>query len=212
MIAILFRTLIIYILLCVAMRWMGKRQIGELELSELIFTLLISEIAALPIGDPDLPLLNAILPGCFLVSAEVLIAGWKQKSQKLESTLDGDPVYLIYKGRILQRKLEENRISIGELLSEIRQKGIGDIREIDYCILESNGKVSILEKQDRGHGGIAHVLVADGVLQKENLDALGLDPERIGKACGPGGEKSVFLLTIDDDGKINRIEKEKGSE
>ena len=130
MASILIRTILIYLLLSFSLRIMGKRQIGELDASELVSTLLISELAAIPIDDPDIPLFNAIIPMLFILSLEIIISTLKNRSEKIKSVLDGNPIYIIYKGKILQNALKENRISINELLSEMRIQGIGDISEI----------------------------------------------------------------------------------
>ena len=105
MVSIIIRTAIIYILLSFELRIMGKRQIGELDVSELVSTLLISELAAIPIDDPDIPLLNAIIPMLFILSAEILLSTVKNKSEKLKRIIDGEPTYIIYKGRLLQSAL-----------------------------------------------------------------------------------------------------------
>ena len=147
MASIFIRTVIIYVLLSFSMKIMGKRQIGELDVSDLISTLLISELAAIPIDDPDIPLFNAIIPILFIVSLEIIISSMKNKSNRIKKYVEGQPAFIIYKGRLLQETLRENRISINELLCEMRIQGIGDIRDIDYCSLEANGKLSILKKQ-----------------------------------------------------------------
>lgn len=209
MVSIFFRVVIVYTLLSLGMRWMGKRQIGELELSELICTLLISEIAALPIGDPELPLMNALLPILFLGAAEVLLAGWKQKSPKIERALDGEADYLIYQGKIRQKALEENRISLSELLSEMRTQGIGSPADLRYCILESNGKLSMLKKEATQDNGIAHILICDGVPQVKNRAALGIGEEKWREMLGEDRAEDIFLLTADDGGRIEKIRKER---
>ena len=100
MMNLLFKGMIIYLSVIIAMRFMGKRQIGELEINELVSTLLVSEIAAMPITEPDIPLLNAIIPILFIVSAEILIAYLKNKSKGVKKIIEGNPAYLVYKGKI----------------------------------------------------------------------------------------------------------------
>ena len=123
MVSIFIRTFIIYILLSVTLKTMGKRQIGELDVNELVSTLLISEIAAIPIDDPDLPLMNAIIPITFILSIEIILSHAKTKSNKLKKYVEGRPAFIIYKGKINQKELKENRISINEFLSEMRNQG-----------------------------------------------------------------------------------------
>ena len=145
MVAIVIRCLIMYILLTFSMRIMGKRQIGELDVGDLVSTLLISELAAIPIDDPDIPLLNAVIPILLLISLEIIISTIKNRSRLIKKAVEGRPVYIIYKGRILEDELIKNRISINELLGEMRGQNIFDISEIKYGIIEQNGIISFFK-------------------------------------------------------------------
>ena len=207
MASILVRTVIIYILLSFSLRIMGKRQLGELDVMELVSTLLISELASIPIDDPDIPLLNAIIPILLILSAEVILSTLKNKSEKLKETLEGKPVYIIYKGRLLQDALKENRISINELLSEMRTQGIGDISEVNYAIMEQNGSLSLLKKSV---DNLAHTVIIDGKVMSTALKALGYDERWLEKRLKEAKTKvdDVFLLTVTDSGEINIILKE----
>ncbi len=211
MASILIRTVIIYILLSFSLRIMGKRQLGELDVMELVSTLLISELASIPIDDPDIPLLNAIIPILLILSAEVILSTIKNKSEKLKETLEGKPIYIIYKGRLLQDALRENRISVNELLSEMRTQGIGDISEVNYAILEQNGSMSILKKNG---DELAHTIIIDGHLVSEGLKPLGYDERWLEKQLAKQrvGTKDVFLMTVTDSGEINIILKEEKRE
>ena len=204
----LIRTGIVYILLTLTLRLMGKRQIGELDIGDLVSTLLISELAAIPIDDPDIPLLNAIIPITFIFSVEILLSTLKNKSEKLKSALDGDACFIIYKGRLSQRALLENRLSINEVLAAIRGSGVGDISEVEYAILEQNGTISVLE---RGKSNLAHAVIIDGELTgyaHQKQPAGERDIRRTLKKKGLRQDE-VFLMTVDDDGKTNIIKKEK---
>ena len=128
---------------------MGKRQLGELDVSDLVSTLLVSEIASIPIDDPDIPLLNAVLPILFILAVEVILSTMKNKSEKLKGFMEGKPTYIIYKGRLLQKILKDNRISLNELMSEMRSQGVGSIDEIEYATIEQNGTISIFKKRKR---------------------------------------------------------------
>lgn len=206
MVSILVRTIIIYLILAFSLRLMGKRQLGELDVGELVSTLLISELAAIPIDDPDIPLLNAIIPMLFILSSEILISTLKNKSEKIKRTIDGSPVYIIYKGRLLQEVLDENRISINELLSEMRSQGYGDISEIYYGIIEQNGSLSLLKRNEET---LAHTIIADGYVMKKNLALCGYDERWLKKRLSEKGTKieKIFLMTVTDDGIISVIEK-----
>ena len=212
MASIFFRTVIVYILLLFSIKMMGKRQIGELEVSELISALIMSEIAALPIADSDIPLLNAVIPILFIVSLEIIISSVKNKSEKLKKYIDGEPSFIIYKGRLMQKSLIENRISINELLSEFRLQGIGDIKEVYYAVLEQNGKISVIERGKSEK--IAHTIIVDQEIKEESLSRLGLSRKWLDKALKSmkTNPEEIFLMTVDDNNIINIIKKEENSE
>jgi uncharacterized membrane protein YcaP (DUF421 family) len=191
------------------LRVMGKRQIGELEVSELVTTLLISEIGALPISDKDIPLIPSIIPILFIASAEVIISFWKNKSEALKRVVEGEPVYIIYKGSLKQKALAENRISINEVLAEMRIQGIADLCEVRYAILEQNGKLSFLKESDSPK--ISKTLVIDSKLDEVNIREAGLNKKWLDDRLKERRIKlsDVFLMTVNEDGKINLIEEEK---
>jgi len=207
MAAIFVRTIIIYILLSFSMKIMGKRQIGELDVSDLISTLLISELAAIPIDDPDIPLFNAIVPILFIAALEIIIPSLKNKYAKIKKYIEGQPAFVIFKGKLLQETLKENRISINELLSELRTQGIGDIRDVDYCYLEPNGKLSILKKQNP-IGLVAHPIIIDGEYNENEIRLLKMTENDISLLCKEKSRENIFLLTVDDLGNTNIIIKE----
>ena len=207
MVSIVVRTVIIYALLLFALRIMGKRQLGELDAGELVSALLISEFATIPIDDPDIPLVNAILPILLILSLEILLSTIKNKSEKLKHTIEGRPTYIIYKGRLLQNALVENRISINEILSEIRSQGIGDMEEVGYAILEQNGTLSVLKKSD---GEIAHSIVIDGEIIKDTLLPLGYNEKWLERKLEDAklSLREVFLMTVTESGETKIIRKD----
>ena len=209
MISIFIRTIIIYIILNIMLKIMGKRQIGELEVNELVTTLLISELGALPISDADIPLLPSLIPILFIVSAEVLISALKNKSAFLKKAIEGQPSYIIYKGRLCQKALAENRISINEVLTEMRIQGISDIKEIRYAILEQNGKLSFLKESDSPN--ITKAIVIDTVPEQRVLKQEGLSEEWLSKKLKEENVSisDIFLMTVNENGEINIIKKEK---
>ena len=208
MATILIRTVIIYCILMLAMKIMGKRQIGEFEVSELVSTLLISELAAISICDASIPILYSIIPLLFILSVEVLLSFIKNKSRRLKQIIEGTPTYIIYKGRILQQALSENRISINEILSEMRIQGIADLSDVEYAVLEPNGKMSFIKKDIIG--GLAHVIITDQEIEESNLKALGYNEGWLDKRLADKGLKAdeVFLMTVNDCGEVKIIEKE----
>ncbi len=204
MTSIFFRTAIIFIVLSLCMKLMGKREIGELEVGELVTTLLVSEICSIPIDDPDIPLMNAIIPVIFIVSCEVIISFIKNKSRRLKKIIDGSATFLIKKGSINQEALLDNRISIEEFFAAIRQNGVGSISDIEYCILEANGKISVIQKDCKFN----HIIISDGEVIKEAVCKMGFDEKWLKKHLGKLNAKDVFLMTLDDDGTTNIILKE----
>lgn len=212
MAAIFIRTIIIYFLLSFSLRIMGKRQLGELDISELVSTLLVSEVASLPIADPDIPLLNAIIPILLIVCLEIMISSVKNKSEKLKKLVEGEPIFIIYKGKLRQRALRENRISVNELLCEIRGQGIGDISDVYYAILEQNGKMSILERGEKEN--LAHIIIIDKEVNTKGLSELGYNEGWLRNQLSRHKARisDVFLMTVDDNGKTNVIKRELDNE
>lgn len=207
MTSIVVRTIIVYVILTFSLRIMGKRQLGELDVGELVSTLLISEIASIPIDDPDIPLMNAIIPILFILAVEIILSTIKNKSEKMKEIIEGKPQYIIYKGRLLQKSLNDNRISLNELLSEMRTQGVGDIEEVYYAAIEQNGSLSILKKDG---SPMAHAIIIDGKILESNLKAHGYDERWLKKRLSESHAKQsdVFLMTVKDDGTINLILRE----
>ncbi len=222
MLTCLIRTVIIYLFLVLAIRTTGKRQIGELEISELVSTFLLSEIASAPIGNQEIPLSFAILPILTIISLEVIVSFLNTRSALMKKLFLGSPIILIRGGRLQQKELSKARMSVEELLSELRQNGVASIEEVAYAILENNGKLSVtphakhkpLTPEDLHLGaeesGIAHAIVVDGVIKKEALDSVGQSKDWLNKILRRNNYKleEIFLLTVDDLGKTCIIKKE----
>ena len=206
--SILIRTIFTFLLLILSLKLMGKRQIGELEINELVSTLLISEIAAMPITEPDIPLLNAIIPILFIMSAEILISRLKNKTRAVKKILEGNPTYLIYKGKLRQGELDYNRISLNELLREMRKQSIFNLTDVDYAVLEECGNISFYEKDTSSV--MAHYLVIDGETDKKLLKMLGLNDRWLEKTLKEQKTslEKTFLLSLDDQGTVSLIRKE----
>ena len=210
MVTILFRTVIIYLILTVTMRIMGKRQLGELEPSELVTTFLLSEIASLPITNLDIPVMFAVIPIITLLSLEVFASVLLIKVPALKNLLSPRPNVLIDKGKLRQDELQKLRISTDEFLSELRQSGITDFSEVYYAILEENGELAVFPRSDVGEKGIAHIVISDGEVNEHGLKLTGLSraslDERLSKKhLTPQG---VFLYTVNDAGEEYLITKE----
>ena len=220
MILLFFRTLITLFLLFVVLRFLGKRQLGELEASELVATLLLSELAAIPIENPDAPLLYALIPILLISTLEVVISYLKNKCTPLKKIFEGKPVFLIEHGRIKQHELLRSRISLEELISECRQQGVTDLADVDFAILEQNGQLAVLLKPERqpmtadkaAPGETMHSVVLDGRTDPEALRLLGIDEGRVTALCKKNHVPlhDVFLLTLGKSGAYRLIRKEKG--
>ena len=223
MTTILFRTLIIYTCLIVIMRLMGKRQIGQLEVSELITTLLLSEIATLPIENPDIPVLYAVIPVVTLLTFEVVMAVLLSRLPRFRRKIESSPSMLIRNGYLDQGELLRNRLSVEELIASLRQQGVGDPGEVAYAILEKNGQMSLILKEEHRpltpadlsmtpeRAGMMHLVVCDGVINEYNLKLLGRDGAWVSAQLQSRGlrQDEVLYLLCNDAGRISVLKKER---
>lgn len=214
---VFLRTVIIYAALLLAMRLMGKRQIGELELSELVIAVLISDIAAHPLQDIGIPLMNGLLPVITLFCFELIMSGVIVKSPRAKMILCGKPSFLIVKGAICQAEMEQNRFSPDELAEQLRAQGITDISKVEYAVLETDGKLSIIlypparpvtagqlqiMEDDTGYPVI---LISNGRLRSENLKAVGKDEKWLDKelrARKVSSPKQVYFMSVNNANQI----------
>ena len=203
MIIVFIRTILIYLMVTGAMRLMGKRQIGQLEVSELITTLLLSEIATLPIENPEVPVLYAVIPIVTLLTTEVCMAVLLSRFPKVRKKMEAPPSMLICDGHLDQRELLRNRLSIEELIASLRQQGVGDPNEVAYAILEKNGQMSLILKEEHRpvtlsdlsktpkREGMMHLIISDGEINEYNLTLLGRDEAWLSALLQ---KKHLFLL------------------
>jgi uncharacterized membrane protein YcaP (DUF421 family) len=207
MATVFIRTIIIYLGLIVAIRLLGKRQVGELELSELVITFMLSELATVPILDSSVPISHTLIPVVVLITSEIISSFLVTKSPFIKKLLNGNPSYIIKRGKINQKELSRLRMGLPELLSELRLKDVGDVGDVDYAILEENGKLSVFEK-DKSR--LAHALVIDGKVIRSNLDLASKDEKWLLAYLKKHKLelKDVFLLTFCDNNNINIIMKE----
>ena len=222
LLVIFVRTIIIYGCLLIAMRIMGKRQIGQLDVSDLISTLLISEIASLPIENPDIPIIYSIIPLITLLTFEVASSTILSRSQFLKNVFTPRPSFLITDGKINQTALKKTRISIDELISKLRQQSIYDIREVKYAIIEQDGQISVIPKieyrqpnlQDlkikSKESGIIHVVVENGKINRHGLEVVKKGPDWIVREASKRklSISDIFLMTVNDAGEIQITKKE----
>ncbi len=222
--AIVFvRTLILYLALMLALRLLGKRQLGEMELSEFVVAALIADLAAHPLQDMGIPLINGLVPILALFCCEVLVAGLSMKSIRLRGLIFGRPSLLIVKGRILQKEMLQNRFTLDELMQELRAQGVRDPKSVAYGILETNGKLSLLLSPaerpatagqlglQTKEAGYPSIVISDGRVLEANLRHLGKDRawlDRELRSRGASSPRQVFLMTASEAGIQYYAEKE----
>jgi len=222
MITIFIRTLIVYFVLIAVMRLMGKRQIGELEVTDLVTTLLISEIASLPITNTDLPLSHAVIPIVMLLVLEVSSSCLLICFPKLKNLVSARPTVIIQEGRLRQKALRQLRISVEELMSEIRQQGLVDLSQVQYAILEKNGKLTVLPKASHTppsakelglrpkEEALMHIVYCNDTYSKMGLKLIGRDQAWLDAELDARGldVRTLFCVTADKDGELFWIVKE----
>ena len=211
----LIRTIILYLILVIALRLMGKRQIGELEPTELVVTILVSELAAIPMQDPGIPLLAGLIPIFILISMEILLSFFCLKSLRLRNFVSGHPAVVIFHGKIDRKKLWEMRVTADEIFQELRLNGIENITDIKYGIIETNGRMSFIfypkaKPVNAGmlslsppESGIPLVIISDGQIITENLQKLNQTIAWVEKQVRKKhilSIQDVFIMTVDDVG------------
>ena len=210
MAAIFIRTIVIYAVLIAVMRFSGKRQIGQMQVSELVTTFLLSNLASAPLSGADIPILYAVIPILTLICMEVFFSFLTTKLTFMKKLLDGKPSIIINKGTIDIDQMGKMRMSMEDLLCELRIAGYGSAAEIEYAILEPNGKLSFFPKENAPNtAGIAHPVIIDGVLVKYTLRNIGksekwvLDTLKKKKTA----LSAVFLMTVDDKERVEIIKR-----
>ena len=216
MVTVFLRTVLIYIILTVTMRLMGKRQLGELDVGELVITILLSEIATTPITNPDRPILESLIPIATLATLEIISSMLILRMPIFKSILSSKPTILVERGIIRYNMMKKVRISLEELISQVRQNGIYDLTEVDYAILEENGKMSVIpknanrqpDKQDMGincpDNGIMHIVISDGCIEPHSLYIIKKDRKWLDGMLRTLDIpiNDIFCMTVDDAEKI----------
>ena len=222
MTTLFIRTCIIYFILIAIMRLMGKRQIGELEVSDLATTILISEIVSLPITNNSIPLSHALVPTITLLAFEVISSMIIAKFPRAKNLLTSRPAMLIKKGAICQKSMTESRISTDELMGELRQQGIFDIEEVLYAILEQNGKITVIPKAkfrtptleqlgiEEKETGLYHIIIDRGIINKHAMNEFSHFKKEIDSYMKTNKLKAddIYLMMINDIGEIEAIKKD----
>ena len=205
------RTVILYLLLIVAIRLMGKRQIGQMEPSEFVVTMLVANLAAIPMQDGGIPLFSGVVPILTVLGAELVLSVLSMKSIRFRKLLCGKPVILIENGNILQQNLRKTRITLDELTGHLREKDVLDLRSVQYAILETNGNLSVFPfPKDRPasarEAGVQTkkqyfpiTVVSDGKLLHENLEKAKKDTRWVQRVLNEQQAQlqDTWLLTVD---------------
>ena len=213
---ILIRSLILYLLVIFAVRLMGKRQLGELQPSELVITILVSNIATLPIEDVSIPVIVGVTPILSLVCFEVIMSWLILKFPKLRKIVSGSPKVIISNGKIDCHTLSELRLSVDDLMTALRGGDVFDLSEVQYAIVETTGSFSVMKKQtsdtpNRDDLKIKAqcsdppmLVVSDGVMLENALDSLNMKRAAVEGILKKSGKKmeDVLIMTADKSGKV----------
>lgn len=221
------RTVLMYFVIFFIMRIMGKREIGKLSVFDLVISIMIAEIAVFSIDETDLPIMHGILPMVTLLVIQVGIAYLSLKSQMIRKWFDGEPSFLIDKGKLNQSEMRKQRYSLDDLIMQLREKQVTNLADVEFAVLETSGKLSVIEKDNKKsespepptagepkfrYEGLPLPLIMDGKVQDNSLSKIGktrfwLKNELQSK--GVHDFKDVFFCSIDHRGKLFLDKKQK---
>lgn len=217
MLITIIRTVILYITVVMVMRLMGKRQIGQLQPFEFVVTIMIAELASIPMEETGIPLIRGLTPIIILFILHVTISLLSLKSQSFRRIICGTPSVLIEKGKIKEKELRKLRYSISDLLEQLRVKNYSNINDVEFAVLETNGQLSVIPKAEKQPVVAEDIniinpptqlpltLVLDGVMQQKNLDKLNLDKQWLLtqlKAFGIAGPEDALIAIVDTGGQF----------
>lgn len=217
MLIVIARTLILYALVVIALRLMGKREIGQLQPFDLVIILMISELAAIPSENVGIPLIAGIIPILVLLLASILLSTIELKSERARAILNGTPSILIERGRIIETELKRNRYNLNDLLEELRIKNVPNIADVEFAVLETNGQVSVLPKSLKrpttpedfnmspSYEGLPTALITDGKLNRLNMQRANKDIQWLQNELKKQNLKQideVLLASLDTSGNL----------
>lgn len=221
----LIRATVMYAVIILMIRLMGKRQIAQLQPSELVITILISEIASEPVQNSDIPILKTAVSLFVLVAFEILSSAIGLKSNRFRTLMQGHSVIVIRNGKIEKQALKKLRMTVGDLISALRQKDVFDISKVSYAVFETNGQISILMKpgfenataedvhKTAKNSGMPFAVICDGKIIEDTVAQSGIEIKRIENAVKKSKVpiEEILLMTIQPDGTtyIERKEKDK---
>ncbi len=212
MITVLARTVIIYAAVFGVMRLMGKRQLSDMQPFDLVVSLLIADSASAPITDGSVPLLYGIVPVLTLFLLHGFAAKLAMKSERIRRIVNGSPVTLIEDGEVCEEALRAVSLTVFELYEQLRLKDVFSPKDVKYCIMETNGSLSVMKNEDEASAGKpSKLVVTDGVPVEDELKLMGLDDEELalmlGKLAGVTAADCLFVC-IESDGSIVLQKKE----
>ncbi len=221
MLITIIRTVMLYIFIIIAVRLMGKRQLSELQPSELVITLIIADIASLPMENTDKPMISGIIPMLILVACEIIISVFMMKNSFFRKLICGSPVTIIENGKIKRENMASLRITTEDLYIQLRQQGIFSINDIEYCIVETNGKLSVLLKPEKRtpsaedfnisiqDTGIEVVVINDGEFLESSMRINNTTKNDIEKILDKEKTRlsDIFIMTYNKNGDYNIVKK-----
>ena len=224
MLVTFFRAILLYIIVLIVMRLMGKREIGQLQPFELAISIMIADLASIPMTDTGVPISNGIIPILGLLVMHLVISVVNLKSIKAREIICGKPRILIYRGRIDEKALKKERFTINELEERLRENNVVNLGDVEYAILETSGNITVIQKPEKrntipedfnivpDYEGISYDLVVDGKIMDENLKKLGKNYQWLKKQVEKFNirPEEALVVTIDGKGQIFCQEKEKG--
>lgn len=208
------RTIISYVLVVIAIRIMGKRQVGQLEPTELVVTLMISDLATIPLSHVSIPLLHGIVPILTLIVAEATLSFMDLKSRKFRKLMSGTPIVIIEDGKVCEKEMEKLRFNFDDLLEMLRMQGNTDINEIKYAILETSGNLSVISKtrpqtEKNEYLGIPFMFICDGDISQKSLKLYGKNIGWLNKQLNGTKASDVLYAGINESGKFYMQKREK---
>ena len=208
-----FRAIILYLIVLIVMRLMGKREIGQLQPFELAISIMIADLASIPMTDAGVPISNGIIPILGLLVMHLLISIINLKSLKAREIICGKPRILIYRGKIDEKALKKERFTINELQERLRKSNVMNLGDVEYAILETSGDLSVIQKPEKRntipedfqitpeYEGISYDLVIDGKIMKDNLKKIGKNYQWLKKQIEKFNMKPEEALVVTYDGK-----------
>ena len=209
MLIIIIRTILLFLLIVFSLRLMGKKQLGELQPSELVTTIMISNIATLALEDSSTPMIMGIIPILMIVCLDVILSGILLKNAKIRKTVSGTARVVISDGVVDQAELKNLRYTIDDLTEAMRDQGIFDISQVQYAIVETTGKINFLQKEQPAQNP-PEIIIRDGELNRDALDRTPLGEGWVMRILGLNKTKlsDVFLMSADPDGNYQLVLKE----